>query len=66
MIETNNKKLEVFRNTLVSRTDIHQAKTEAMQEKMDVNLKEMKASQEHVKRKSGRPENPGSLSLLLH
>jgi hypothetical protein len=29
--------------------NIHETRTEAMQEKMDTNLKEMKASQEHIK-----------------
>jgi pyruvate formate-lyase activating enzyme-like uncharacterized protein len=29
--------------------DIHQVRTEAMQEKMDASLKEMEAGQEHLK-----------------
>jgi hypothetical protein len=49
MTEINNLKFEVLPGTLVSRMDIHKAKTEAMQKKTDANPKEMKASQEHVK-----------------
>jgi peptidoglycan hydrolase CwlO-like protein len=45
-IRANNKKFAVLRGTLVSRMDIHQARTVAMQEKMDDNLKEMKAKLE--------------------
>jgi hypothetical protein len=40
--EANNEKFEVLRGILFSQTDIHRARTEAMQEKTDANLKEMK------------------------
>jgi hypothetical protein len=50
-IEENNKKYEVLPGTVVSRIDIHQAGTEAMQERADANLKEMRAGQEHLKKK---------------
>jgi hypothetical protein len=46
-LRTNNKNSEIL--TLASWTDIHQARREAMQVKMDVNLKEMKAAKEHLK-----------------
>jgi hypothetical protein len=39
-IRANNEKFQVLQGTLVSQTDIHQARTEAVQEKMDANLKE--------------------------
>jgi hypothetical protein len=36
-----NKKFEVLWDTLISQMDIHHVRAEAMQEKMDVNLKEI-------------------------
>jgi hypothetical protein len=40
---------EVLQGTLVSRNDIHLARREAIQEKTDTNVKEMKAGQERLK-----------------
>jgi hypothetical protein len=48
-LRTNNKNSEVLEGTFASRMDIHQARTEAMQEKMDVDLKKVKATKEHLK-----------------
>jgi hypothetical protein len=47
-MEASNKKFEILKGTLVSQMDIHKAKTEAMQEKMDTNLKEMIASHKEM------------------
>jgi transcriptional accessory protein Tex/SPT6 len=40
---------EVLQGTLVSLMDIHQARKEAMREKTDASLKEIKAGQKHLK-----------------
>jgi hypothetical protein len=48
-LRTNNKSSEILEGTLALLMDIHQARREAMQVKMDVNLKEMKATKEHLK-----------------
>jgi hypothetical protein len=42
-IENTNGQFAVFQGALVSQMVIHQARTEAMQEKTDANLKKMKA-----------------------
>jgi hypothetical protein len=47
--KANNEKFEVLQGTLISWMDIHQTRTEAMQEKSDTHLKEITASQEHMK-----------------
>jgi chaperonin cofactor prefoldin len=48
VIVANNEKFEVFQTTLVSQTDIHQARTEAIQEeiiaKMDTHQERMGAN----------------------
>jgi hypothetical protein len=47
-IETNNEKFEVLRSFLISRMDIHQVRTEGVQEeiisKMDAHQERMRAS----------------------
>jgi hypothetical protein len=49
-IRANNENFEVLQGTLVSRMDIHQARTEAMQDETDANLKKgIKASIEGIK-----------------
>jgi hypothetical protein len=42
--DASNEKFEALRGTLVSRMDIHQARTEANPEKMKASLEEMKAT----------------------
>jgi hypothetical protein len=39
-IRANNPKFDVLQGAFMSQVDIHQARREAMQEKMDANLKE--------------------------
>jgi hypothetical protein len=50
--EANIEKSEVLQGTLVSLMDVHQARTETMQEKTDARLKEIKAGQKYLKEES--------------
>jgi hypothetical protein len=62
------EKSEALQDTLISRMDIHQARTGAMQEKMDANLKEeIKASKEEMKEeiKSGQAQMKPTVSAIL-
>jgi uncharacterized membrane-anchored protein YhcB (DUF1043 family) len=48
-IWASNEKFEVLQGILVSRMDIHLARTGVVQKEMDANQKEMKAGQENLK-----------------